>query len=43
MAQRHGDMAAKALELALAAIEDKRYEPGVHAVARTFKQRIDAP
>ncbi|MFJ2972080.1 MULTISPECIES: catabolite repressor/activator [Pseudomonas] len=43
MAQRHGDMAAKALELALAAIEDKRYEPGVHAVARTFKQRIDTP
>jgi LacI family fructose operon transcriptional repressor len=30
------------LELALAAIEDKRYEPGVHAIGRTFKQRIPA-
>ena len=40
MAQQHGLIAATALELALAAIEDKRYEPGVHAIARTFKQRI---
>ena len=42
MAQQHGLIAATALELALAVIEDKRYEPGVHAVARTFKQRINA-
>ncbi|WP_028696389.1 catabolite repressor/activator [Pseudomonas cremoricolorata] len=40
MAQQHGLIAAAALELALAAIEEKRYEPGVHAVPRTFKQRI---
>ena len=40
MAQQHGLIAATALELALAAIEEKRYEPGVHAVGRTFKQRI---
>ncbi|MDO7903344.1 catabolite repressor/activator [Pseudomonas sp. K1(2024)] len=40
MAQQHGQIAATALELALAAIEQKRYAPGVHAVARTFKQRI---
>nr|WP_219730325.1 catabolite repressor/activator [Pseudomonas sp. CCOS 191] len=40
MAQQHGLIAATALELALAAIEDKRYEPGVHAIGRTFKQRI---
>lgn len=42
MAQQHGQIAATALELALAAIEEKRYEPGVHAVGRTFKQRISA-
>lgn len=40
MAQQHGQIAATALELALAAIEQKRYAPGVHAVARTLKQRI---
>ena len=40
MAQQHGLIAATALELALAAIEEKRYEPGVHAIDRTFKQRI---
>jgi len=40
MAQQHGLIAAAALELALAAIEQKRYQPGVHAVPRTFKQRI---
>ncbi|MBA1201915.1 catabolite repressor/activator [Pseudomonas capeferrum] len=40
MAQQHGLIAATALELALAAIEDKRYQPGVHAIDRTFKQRI---
>nr|WP_314877855.1 catabolite repressor/activator [uncultured Pseudomonas sp.] len=40
MAQQHGLIAATALELALAAIEQKRYQPGVHAVPRTFKQRI---
>ena len=42
MAQQHGLIAATALELALAAIEEKRYEPGVHAIGRTFKQRIAA-
>ncbi|WP_079229694.1 catabolite repressor/activator [Pseudomonas putida] len=42
MAQQHGLIAATALELALAAIEEKRYEPGVHAIGRTFKQRITA-
>ncbi|QCI14605.1 catabolite repressor/activator [Pseudomonas putida] len=40
MAQQHGQIAATALDLALAAIEHKRYEPGVHAIGRTFKQRI---
>lgn len=40
MAQQHGLIAQTALELALAAIEDKRYTPGIHAVPRTFKQRI---
>ncbi|MNT78464.1 Catabolite repressor/activator [compost metagenome] len=40
MAQQHGVMAEIALKLALAAVEDKHYEPGVHAVGRTFKQRI---
>lgn len=40
MAQQHGMIAEKALELALAAVEQKHYEPGLVAVARTFKQRI---
>ncbi|MCU1720770.1 MULTISPECIES: catabolite repressor/activator [unclassified Pseudomonas] len=40
MAQQHGLIAETALELALAAIEQKQYQPGIHAVARTFKQRI---
>ncbi|MCY1428601.1 Catabolite repressor/activator [compost metagenome] len=40
MAQQHGVMAEIALKLALAAVEEKHYEPGVHAVGRTFKQRI---
>ena len=30
----------KALELALAAVEQSEYKPGVQAIARTFKQRI---
>nr|WP_243667033.1 catabolite repressor/activator [Pseudomonas brassicae] len=40
MAQQHGLMAETALRLALAAVEKQQYAPGVHAVARTFKQRI---
>jgi len=40
MAQQHGLIAATALDLAVAAIESKQYQPGVHAVARTFKQRL---
>ncbi|WNW11761.1 catabolite repressor/activator [Pseudomonas sp. DTU_2021_1001937_2_SI_NGA_ILE_001] len=40
MAQQHQLIADKALELALAAIEKDQYQPGVHAIARTFKQRI---
>nr|WP_255263531.1 catabolite repressor/activator [Pseudomonas aegrilactucae] len=40
MAQQHGLMAQTALRLALAAVEKQEYAPGVHAVARTFKQRI---
>ncbi len=40
MAQQHGLIAETALELALAAVEQKQYQPGIHAVARTFKQRI---
>ena len=40
MGQQHPLIAEKALELALAAIEDRRYEPGIRAIARTFKQRI---
>ncbi|MGY2170071.1 catabolite repressor/activator [Pseudomonas gingeri] len=40
MAQQHPLIADKALHLALAAIEDKDYRPGVQAIARTFKQRI---
>ncbi|GAB7533569.1 catabolite repressor/activator [Pseudomonas sp. 3A(2025)] len=40
MAQQHQLIADTALELALAAIENTQYQPGVHALARTFKQRI---
>lgn len=40
MAQQHQLIADKALELALAAIEQEQYQPGVHAIPRTFKQRI---
>jgi len=40
MAQQHSMIASKALELALAAVEQKHYEPGINAVPRTFKQRI---
>ena len=40
MAQQHGLIAEQALQLALAAVEQQLYSPGVHAVARTFKQRI---
>ena len=40
MAQQHQMIADKALQLALTAIEQGQYEPGVHAIVRTFKQRI---
>lgn len=40
MAQQHQLIADKALELALAAVEKDQYQPGVHAIVRTFKQRI---
>ena len=40
MAQQHQLIASTALELALAAIEKNHYQPGVHAIVRTFKQRI---
>ncbi len=40
MAQQHGLIADQALALALAAVEQDLYEAGVHAVPRTFKQRI---
>ncbi|MNR59632.1 Catabolite repressor/activator [compost metagenome] len=40
MAQQHQLIADKALALALAAIEQSDYQPGVQAIARTFKQRI---
>ena len=40
MGQQHQLIAEKALDLALAAIEEQRYEPGIQAIARTFKQRI---
>ncbi|WP_338800799.1 catabolite repressor/activator [Pseudomonas sp. RSB 5.4] len=40
MAQQHQLIADKALELALAAVEQSQYKPGVQAIARTFKQRI---
>jgi LacI family fructose operon transcriptional repressor len=40
MAQQHELIASRALEVALTALEEKHYQPGVHAIARTFKQRI---
>lgn len=40
MAQQHHLIAEKALALALSAVEKNQYEPGVHAIVRTFKQRI---
>jgi LacI family fructose operon transcriptional repressor len=40
MAQQHQLIADKALALALAAIEQSDYRPGVQAIPRTFKQRI---
>ena len=40
MAQQHSLIAEKALTLALAAVEQEHYQPGVNAIARTFKQRI---
>jgi LacI family fructose operon transcriptional repressor len=40
MAQQHQLIAETALALALKAIETGQYQPGVHAIARTFKQRI---
>jgi LacI family fructose operon transcriptional repressor len=40
MAQQHQLIADTALRLALAAIEEEQYQPGVHAISRTFKQRI---
>ena len=40
MAQQHQLIADKALQLALAAVEDNHYQPGVQAIGRTFKQRI---
>ncbi|MCF5775895.1 catabolite repressor/activator, partial [Pseudomonas poae] len=40
MAQQHQLIADAALSLALAAIEEEHYQPGVHAIGRTFKQRI---
>ena len=36
----HKLIAEKALDLAVAAIEQQLYEPGIHAIARVFKQRI---
>jgi LacI family fructose operon transcriptional repressor len=33
-------IADTALRLALAVIEEEQYQPGVHAISRTFKQRI---
>jgi LacI family transcriptional regulator, fructose operon transcriptional repressor len=40
MAQQHQLIAEKALALALAAVEQDQYQPGVNAITRTFKQRI---
>ena len=40
MGQQHQLIAEKALQLALAAIEEKHYVPGIQAIARNFKQRI---
>ncbi|MGH8355024.1 MAG: catabolite repressor/activator [Pseudomonas sp.] len=39
MAQQHELIAAQALQLALRAIEEGHYRPGIQTVARTFKQR----
>ncbi|WP_263260336.1 catabolite repressor/activator [Pseudomonas sp. RIT-PI-S] len=41
MAQQHELIATRALEVALTALEEKQYRPGVQAIARTFKQRIE--
>jgi LacI family fructose operon transcriptional repressor len=43
MAQQHELIATRALDVALTALEQKHYRPGLHAIARTFKQRIDEP
>lgn len=40
MGQQHALIAEKALALALAAVEQEHYEPGINAISRTFKQRI---
>ena len=40
MGQQHKLIAETALNLALAAIEEQNYVPGIHAIARNFKQRI---
>lgn len=40
MGQQHQLIADTALELALGALEQKQYTPGVSAIARRFKQRI---
>ncbi|MBF7142888.1 MULTISPECIES: catabolite repressor/activator [Pseudomonas] len=41
MAQQHELIASRALDIALTALEEKHYQPGVYAIPRTFKQRID--
>ena len=41
MAQQHELIATRALEVALSALEEKHYRPGVQAIPRTFKQRIN--
>lgn len=41
MAQQHELIATRALEVALTALENKQYNPGVHAIPRTFKKRIE--
>ena len=33
-------ISSSAVRLALAAVEEEQYQPGVHAIGRTFKQRI---
>lgn len=40
MGQQHQLIAETALKLALAALEEQQYTPGIHAIARNFKQRI---